>query len=161
MSKQRQSDRKARRQDPSLIYIVGRVTQGIKTQMRSALAAWDLSISEYTTLSVLRNRPGLSNAQLARRAMITPQSMIEVLAKLERRELVHREVDPDHQRILRAQLTRSGEALLEEADPEIDGIQDRMLSGVPVRERQIALRVLTRAMDALSTGRNGRLHQAE
>jgi hypothetical protein len=56
MSKQPQSDRKARRQDPSLIYIVGRVTQGIKTQMRSALAAWDLSISEYTTLSVLRNR---------------------------------------------------------------------------------------------------------
>jgi DNA-binding MarR family transcriptional regulator len=129
--------------------------------MRAVLAAWDLSIPEYTTLSVLRNRPGLSNAQLARRAMITPQSMIEVLARLERRELVHRVVDPDHQRILRAQLTPSGVLLLAEADPAIDGIQDRMLAGVPARERQIALRTLMQAMDTLSTGRNGHLHQSE
>jgi hypothetical protein len=55
---------------------------------------------------VLRARPGLSNAQLARRSLVAPQS---ILAKLERRGLVGREVDPGHGRILRATPT--------EADP--------------------------------------------
>ena len=53
--------------------------------MRARLAEWELSVQEYTSLSVLGARPGLSNAQLARRALVTPQSMIEILSKLESR----------------------------------------------------------------------------
>jgi hypothetical protein len=44
------------------------------------LAPFELSIPQFTTSSVLRRRPGLSNAQLARRALILPQSMIQVIA---------------------------------------------------------------------------------
>lgn len=88
--------------EASLTYVVGRVNQGIRREMRARLAQWKLSVQEFTTLSVLSTRPGLSNAQLARRALVTPQSMIEILSKLERRGLVRREVDPDHARILRS-----------------------------------------------------------
>src|SRR5579884_698603 len=95
----------------SLIYVIGRVNQGIRRRMRTSLAQWNLSVQEFTALSVLSSRPKLSNAQLARRALVTPQAMIEILSKLESRGLVRREVDPAHGRILRAELTPAAREL--------------------------------------------------
>jgi DNA-binding MarR family transcriptional regulator len=136
--------------EASLIYVVGRVNQGIRREMRTRLAQWSLSVQEYTTLSVLGSRPGLSNAQLARRALVTPQSMIEILGKLERRGLLQREVDPDHGRILRAELTTAGSDLLRETDPRVRAIQDEMLDGVPEAERAAAMRAMRAAVGSLS-----------
>jgi DNA-binding MarR family transcriptional regulator len=136
----------------SLIYIVGRVNQGIRREMRARLAAVGLSVQEYTALSVLRARPGLSNAQLARRSLVTPQSMIEIMAKLEDRGLVKREVGPEHGRILRAELTNEGLRLLDTADPSILAIQEQILAGIPPRERAIVLRSMRSAMAKLSAG---------
>jgi DNA-binding MarR family transcriptional regulator len=135
---------------PSLIYLVGRVNQGITREMRSRLAPWDLSVPEFTALSVLANRPGLSNAQLARRAMITPQSMLLILSKLERRELVRRELDPHHQRILRAELTPAGRDLLAEGDRVIGDIQDQILDGIPEPQQRVVMDVLQAAAAVLS-----------
>jgi DNA-binding MarR family transcriptional regulator len=140
-----------RAHEASLLYVVGRVSQGIRREMRARLAAWDLSVQEYTALSVLQARPGLSNAQLARRALVTPQSMIEILSKLENRALVTRQVDPDHKRILRAELTPEGEALLSAADPAIRAIQEQMLAEVPAEQRQMLMSALGSAMERLSS----------
>lgn len=136
--------------ETSLLYVIGRVNQGIRREMRGRLAAWSLSVQEFTTLSVLGSRPGLSNAQLARRALVTPQSMIEILSKLEGRGLVQREVDPSHGRILRAELTPAGRKLIADAEPAIRNVQDEMLSGVSARERETALVALISAMESLS-----------
>jgi DNA-binding MarR family transcriptional regulator len=137
---------------PSLIYVVGRVNQGIRREMRTRLAECGLSVQEYTALSVLSARPGLSNAQLARRSLVTPQSMIEILGKLESRDLVTRAVDPEHARILRATLTDKGRDLLTVADPAVAAVQEQMLADVPERERAIVLEGMRSAMNRLSTG---------
>jgi DNA-binding MarR family transcriptional regulator len=139
-------------EEASLVYIVGRVNQGIRREMRARLAELNLSVQEYTALAVLRVRPGLSNAQLARRSLVTPQSMIEILAKLEGRGLAQRDVDPEHGRILRAVLTRDGRDLLAKADPAINTIQEQMLADVPSRERAIVVQGMLRAMAKLSEG---------
>ena len=142
----------ADRLDASLIYMVGRVNQGIRRLMRDRLADTGLSISEYTALSVLRARPNLSNAQLARRALVTPQAMITILAELERRGLVVRREDPAHARILRAELTAPGAELLASLDPAIAEIQDRLLGAVPRPERAAVLKGMRAAMQAISDG---------
>src|SRR3954462_12780026 len=98
--------------EPRVSYLVGRLDRILRRRLGDALAPHGLSLPEYTTLSVLRARPGPSNAQLARRSLITPQAMNEVLARLEGRGLVRREVDPAHARIRRARLTAAGETLL-------------------------------------------------
>src|SRR3954452_4416519 len=108
-------------EQPSFIYMVGRVNQGIRRQMRARLNECELSVAEYTTLSVLESRPELSNAQLARRALVTPQSMIEILGQLEERGLIRRPVDPHHARILRATLTPKGHPGLGHANPQRGG----------------------------------------
>ena len=136
--------------NPSLIYAVGRVNQGIRREMRAHLAGFSLSVQEYTTLSVLAVRPGLSNAQLARRALVTPQSMIEILSKLESRRLVRRTVDPANARVLRAELTRAGTALLARADPSVAEIEQQVLGAIPPREREVVVSGMLAMMDELS-----------
>jgi DNA-binding MarR family transcriptional regulator len=137
---------------PSFIYVVGRVNQGIRREMRNRLAQCGLSVQEYTALSVLSARPGLSNAQLARRSLVTPQSMIEILNKLEHRGLVQREVDPRHARILRGTVTAKGAEALAVADPAVAEIQEEILADLPDRERAVVLDGMRSAMNRLSGG---------
>ena len=135
----------------SLIYMIGRVDRGIRREMRARLTAWELSVAEYTTLSVLEATPLLSNAQLARRALVAPQSMIEILGGLERRDLVVRRLDPDHGRILRAELTAAGRRLLTAARPAIALLQEELFAGVPAEARRAAVMAMRAAMVRLST----------
>lgn len=137
---------------PSLIYVVGRVNQGIRRELRARLREWDLSVPELTALSILHRRPGLSNAQLARRTMVTPQSMIEILAGLEGRGLVARTVDPGHGRIRRAALTRAGRRVVAATEPVIAAIQDEMLCDISAQEREVVLAALLKVMDRLRPG---------
>ena len=131
---------------PSLVYVVGRVNQGVRRELRRALTPWGLTVPELTTLSVLRTRPGLSNAQLSRRALTSPQSTNEVIAELERRALVERSADPAHGRILRAQLTTAGARLLAEIDPVVDRLQEEMLADVPPEHHDILVEGLVSVM---------------
>jgi len=137
--------------EASLIYVVGRVNQGIRRELGALLQVWGLSVQEYTSLSVLGSRPGLSNAQLARRALVTPQSMLEILARLEARGLIRRNVDSEHRRIRRAELTASGRRLLRTTAPRIDALQDRIFADVPPRQRRAVLAALMAAMNQLSS----------
>jgi DNA-binding MarR family transcriptional regulator len=135
---------------PSLIYIVGRLNQGIGRELRALLRTWELSLQEYTALSVLELRPGLSNAQLARRALVSPQSMIEILAKLESRALVERMVDPEHGRVIRNHLSDDGKRALAAATPGVEALQDRIFGELSDAQRASVAAALTVVMDGLS-----------
>jgi DNA-binding MarR family transcriptional regulator len=138
------------RPEPSLVYVIGRVSQGIRRELRQRLTSCELSVADVTTLSVLRGSACLSNAQLARRALITPQSMIEVLASLEQRGLVRRRADLANARIMRAELTASGRRLLARADAVIAALEDELLAGTAPQRREIVRRCLVSVMDELS-----------
>ncbi len=125
--------------EPTLLYLVGRMDRVVRRAMGTVLEAQGLSVNQYATLSVLDGRSGLSNAQLARRALVSPQSMNEVLLALEQRGLVRRRVHPDHGRILQARLTAKGRALLARCDAEVHQVEARMVSGLSDDE-QAALR---------------------
>jgi DNA-binding MarR family transcriptional regulator len=116
---------------PRVSYVVGRLDRAIRRGLDESLRPMGLSWPQYTMLSVLRARPGLSNAQLARRSMITPQSMSEIVLAMEARGLIVRHRDPTHHRILRAELTAEGESLLAECDRAVNELEAEMLSGLP------------------------------
>ena len=115
---------------PRATYLVGRLDRLLRRRLGDALAPHGLTLAEYTALSVLRSRPGLSNAQLARRTLITPQSMNEVLAHLVGLDLVSRRPDPDHARVLRTELTAAGKRTLAAANRTVAAIEREMLSGL-------------------------------
>ena len=135
---------------PSLTYVIGRVEQGVRRELRARLGPLALSVPDVTTLSVLRGRSGLSNAQLARRALTTPQSMIEVLASIERRGLVVRRADAANARIMRAELTDPGRRLLARADAVVAKLEDELLAAVSPDAREQVRAALLSAMAELS-----------
>ena len=59
-------------------YVIARLDRAIRRQIADMVAPHGLTATQYTALSVLRMGKGLSNAQLARRSYVTPQSMIEM-----------------------------------------------------------------------------------
>ncbi len=137
---------------PSLAYVIGRVDQGVRREMRRRLEPFGLSVPEYTALSILDAVPGLSNAQLARRSLITPPAMLEVLASLERRGLVERHNDPAHARIRRAELTEEGTRTLRASSREVDHLSDELLDAVPADDRDAVRRGLVAVMNRLTSG---------
>ena len=124
---------------PTLLYLVGRMDRVVRRHIHDAVKARGLSVNQYTTLSVLDRRSGLSNAQLARRALVSPQSMNEVLLTLERRGLVRRRAHPDHGRILQTRLTAKGRRLLAACDSEVSEVEALMIGDLSPGE-QAALR---------------------
>jgi DNA-binding MarR family transcriptional regulator len=137
---------------PTLLYVIGRVSQGVRRELRARLRPWELSVPEYTALSVLRARPGLSNAQIARRSLITPQSMLEVLASLEERGLVVRRVDARHGRIRRAHLTARGRRALAGAERVVQALEEELFAEVRPDDRRMVVAGLVSAMGRLSSG---------
>jgi DNA-binding MarR family transcriptional regulator len=135
---------------PRISYAVGRLDRVLRRRLAEALAPYGLSLPEYTTLSVLSARSGLSNAQLARRSLITPQAMNEVLARLEARRLVRRRRDPAHARIRPAELTAAGRRTLAAADTAVDAVERAMLTGIPGAERRRLAHLLASALRHLA-----------
>lgn len=122
--------------EPRLSYVVGRIERVLRRRLAEALEPSGLTLPAYTTLSVLRVQDGLSNAQLARRAMVTPQSMSEVIALLAGLGYVRRRAEPDHGRVIRTELTAAGRKVLARCDRAVDRIERQMLAGLD--HRQIA-----------------------
>lgn len=113
-------------------YLVYRVERRLRARLDEELRLIGVSTPEYMTLSLLRERDGLSCAQLARWTMVTPQAMNLVISALERRKLIRRRPDPKHRRVLRTSVTTKGLALLDRCDRSVDRIEADMLGDLPV-----------------------------
>ena len=115
---------------PRIGYLVYRVERRLRVRLDKAVASHGITTTEFVTLSVLRDRDGLSCAQLARWAFVTPQAMNLVISALERRALIRRRPDPHHGRVLRASVTPKGLKVLDRCDRNMDAIEADMLDGL-------------------------------
>jgi DNA-binding MarR family transcriptional regulator len=120
--------------EPRLSYLIGRLDRVLRRRLSAAVEPTGLTLPAYTALSVLRAENGLSNAQLARRSLVTPQSMIEALAQLVDQGYVRRRADPDHGRIIRTELTAAGRRALGRCDRAVDRVEQEMLSDLDAAE---------------------------
>ena len=142
----------ARREEETglkLTYAVGRFHRVLRAELTRRLKAHDLTIPEFTALSVLSRRGGLSNAQLARRSFVTPQAMNQVLATLEAKGLVSRPAPGDpqaHHRARGTKLTARGRALVRRTDVLVDELEERAFAAIAPADR------LTLAAQLLDAG---------
>jgi DNA-binding MarR family transcriptional regulator len=120
--------------EPRLSYVIGRLDRVLSRRLSAAVAPAGLTLPAYTALSVLRTQDGLSNARLARRSLVTPQSMSEVLSLLVEQGYVRRLADPEHGRVIRIELTRAGSRALERCDRAVDEVEREMLGELDADE---------------------------
>ncbi|MBV9192729.1 MAG: MarR family transcriptional regulator [Solirubrobacterales bacterium] len=113
---------------PRIGYLVYRLERRLRSRIDQAVRSHGVTATEFLTLSVLRERDGLSCAQLARLAFVTPQAMNLVVSALERRRLVERRQHPEHRRVLRTSVTPQGLDVLDRCDHSMDEIESDMLA---------------------------------
>jgi len=135
-----------------LSYVIARLDRAVRGAIEECLAPFGLTIPQFTALSVLLRRSGLSNAQLARRSYITPQSMHDVVLELERRGLVRRKVDPAHRKILRTTLTAEGRRIVTRCESAVAAMEEEMLISFDSDARERLIHELAICVHALGAG---------
>lgn len=134
---------------PRLSYLVFRLERRIRAHLDDSLARHGVTTTEYMALSELRTRDGLSSAELARIAFVTPQAMNLVIRDLERRGLIRRDPHPAGGRVLCARLTSEGVSVLQRCDGSLDEIETVMLAKVDAAMRGTLREGLTLCARAL------------
>jgi DNA-binding MarR family transcriptional regulator len=143
--------------EPRATYLVKRLESAVRRNLDLELGSHGMTTPQYATLSILRAQPGLSSAQLARRAFVTPQSMQVMVTAFVRDHLVERRADPNNQRILRNHLTRDGELLLLRADEAAAGIEQQMLGGLDAEQTAMLRELMTVCIENLTASRHSRV----
>lgn len=140
------------RATPRISYVVGRLDRALRREIGALVAPHGLTVPQYTALSILRDRAGLSNAQLARRSYVTPQSMNEVIAQLERDGLVARSPAANHGRVLEMTLTPAGHEVLQRCEDAVTEMESRMLADLDDDDRARLLSALKDCVHRLGAG---------
>jgi DNA-binding MarR family transcriptional regulator len=135
---------------PRLTYLIKRVEMVERARMEEVLRPHGISLHQYTALSILERRGGLSSAQLARRHFVTPQAANQLVALLERDGLIERQPDPVNRKILRAWLSERGQVVLKQCHRAVDELEEQMLAALTPTQARDFRRSLERTLNALT-----------
>lgn len=128
--------------DTSLGYLLKEASSALRIAMEAVLKPLGMTVTHYSCLELLAQRPGLSNSELARGTFVTRQSMNVLLQALERDGSVTRPAEAAVGKVLPASLTPLGRRRLAKASAAVRSVEDRMLSGMTPDERASAVRML-------------------
>lgn len=125
-------------------YLLYRVSSALRPQVTAVLGPLGLTLPEFVCMRALSMRPGLSSAELARSAGVTPQAMNTVLHRLQNRGAVFRPDSVSSGRALPANLTEAGQDLLKRAEDAVRVADGRVLAALTPAEQQRLRQMLER-----------------
>jgi DNA-binding MarR family transcriptional regulator len=133
-------------------YLVKVASSTLRSAMEEVLRPLGMTITHYSCLELLAQRPGLTSSELARGAFVTRQSMNVLLQTLEQEGLLTR---PEHLavgRTLPVELTDAGRRQVATASAAVRAVEDRMVSGLDPDERSQLTQLLRRCVVSLEGG---------
>ncbi|WP_439377327.1 MarR family winged helix-turn-helix transcriptional regulator [Amycolatopsis lexingtonensis] len=136
----------------SLGYLLKEASSTLRAAMEEVLRPLGMSVTHYSCLELLAQRPGLSNSELARGAFVTRQTMNVLLQALERDGYVSRPAEAPVGKALPARLTPRGRRSLEKATAAVRSVEVRMLGGMTEAEQAAAFRSLRSMIRSLREG---------
>jgi DNA-binding MarR family transcriptional regulator len=133
--------------DHAVGYALKRAATALRAAMDAELRAHELSVPQYVCLELLAQRPGLSNAELARGAFVSRQAMHQLLGGLRAAGLVAGDGEGRGQRLA---LTAAGAKRLARASEAVAAVEERMLSSLSAPQRDRLHADLSACADALT-----------
>ena len=119
-------------------YLLRQAAGAHRLRMDRALGDLGVTQPQFATLTMLAAYPGLSNADLARLALLTPQTLSVIVANLERAGSLVRKPHAVHGRIQHIDLSDSGRALLKKCRERVQAIEAEMTNELsPEEERTV------------------------
>jgi DNA-binding MarR family transcriptional regulator len=123
-------------------YLLRQAGAAHRLRMERALADVGVTPPQFMVLTMLVAYPGLSNADVARLAMLTPQTVSVIVANLLRSGAIARRPHAVHGRIQHIDVTEDGKALLKQCRSRVRAIEQQMLAGFDADEESVIRRWL-------------------
>jgi len=133
-------------------YVIKQLELALRPYIDGACAAAGMTTAQYTALTVLDRRPGITSSELARRSFVRAQTMAQTMDPMLEEGLVRREQDPQHARRLLLFLTDKGRAAMAEAEPRVRELEKLLMSDFTEEEGEAFADYLRRARRALEAG---------
>lgn len=135
--------------DTSAGYLLKQAANALRTAMEAVLGPLGMTVTHYSCLEMLAQRPGLSASELARGAFLTRQAMQVILQVLEQDGLVARAARAPVGRALPTELTVRGRRQVRVASAAVRGVEDTMLGGLDGADRRRLQDLLTSCVTSL------------
>ncbi|MGM3277281.1 MarR family winged helix-turn-helix transcriptional regulator [Ralstonia sp. 24A2] len=126
-------------------YLLRQASAAHRLRMERAMTDVGVTLPQFLVLTMIRAYPGVSNADLARLAMLTPQTVSVIVANLERSGAITRRPHAVHGRIQHIDVTPEGSAVLAACRKRSGGIERELLEGFTPEEEQVVRRWLVHA----------------
>ncbi|WP_233884366.1 MarR family winged helix-turn-helix transcriptional regulator [Paraburkholderia flagellata] len=123
-------------------YLLRQAGAAHRLRMERALDDLGITPPQFVVLTMLAAYPGISGADLARLAALTPQTVSVIVTNLERGGAIVRRPHAVHGRIQQIDVTDEGEALLRQCRTRVKKLEARMAAGFTAEEEQVIRRWL-------------------
>lgn len=134
-------------------YLLKRLMHQFRHQVEERLRGeCDMSLAHLVTLDQLQHEPGVAGARLARRLLVTAQTMTGLLRRLEDEGAIERRPDPHNRRADRWFMLPAGVARLNAARAAGAPVMTKMLSHLDEREVGELRNYLERCVVGLEDG---------
>lgn len=117
--------------DGHLAYLLRQAHAAVRQALEKALAPAGITHPQFVALTLVRAYGSLSGAELARLAVITPQTANTITSNLVRMGALTRSPDPSHGKVLRLALTETGRSLLARARPHAEAVERDLAATLP------------------------------
>jgi len=138
------SSRGKRGEKGYLAYLLRQAQAATRLTLERALADLGITPPQFAVLTMLKAHPGLSGADLARVALLTPQTVGVIIRNLERDGAIRKTPHPVHGRVLQWTLTRRGGTLLEKCRRHVTALERRLMAGLGAKAQATVRRWLSK-----------------
>jgi homoprotocatechuate degradation regulator HpaR len=120
--------------DHSLPMILSRTLDAVMPVYRELFSRYDLTEQQWRVLRVIWTGKKVTSAELSERTLLSPPSLVGIIDRLEKKQLVTRMRSVSDRRAVYIIATQKGRTLQAEVTPQVSDIQARMRVSVSERE---------------------------
>jgi MarR family transcriptional regulator, organic hydroperoxide resistance regulator len=135
--------------DTPLGHLVPQVCRLHHTRSQTLFNSIGLHRGQPFLLAVLWAEEGLAHSELAARMHVTPATITKMLQRMEDSGFVHREPDPDDQRVSRVYLTDYGRVVRQRVADMWQTLENESFAGLTPDEQETFRQLLLRMRDNL------------
>jgi DNA-binding MarR family transcriptional regulator len=123
-------------------YNASRASHTLVSHFIRGVGSFDLRTVDFSVLSVIGHRPGVTSRQLCQQLNVLPPNMVVLLRQLDKRGLIERQPHPTDRRAVGLRLSASGRALMKQAEQAASAADLEGAGRLSASERKTLARLL-------------------